>query len=112
METTTSDHKLMPMLLEKAAGEGYCTGDMSSWLVGHMNDLLDSTGVHLGLTCMFHIGRYSQASAFSRLWSSTCIAEFLIKFMKDGKAGETKEYPLSIFYEATSAFDENFHFHC
>ena len=83
---------------------------MSSWLVGHMNDLLDSTGVHQGLTCMFHIGRYSQASAFSCLWSTTCILEFLTKFIQDGQAGEPKEYPLSFFYDVTSAFNENIHF--
>ena len=70
MEMPAGDHILMPMLLEKATEEGSCTEDMPSWLVGQMNDLLNSTGVHQGLTCMFHIGQYSQASAFSRLWST------------------------------------------
>ena len=96
------DVPMLPMLVEMAAKEVQCknnNGKMGgvSWLMSQMKDLMDSIGVHEGITCMFHIGRFLRASAFSRLWSTICVAEFITKFMGHEKQPVGVDYPFACF---------------
>ena len=119
------NHQMMPMLMQKAVENkgpnirsSIANGeeDMMLWLVDNMKHIINSTGLHRGLTCMFNMGRFSHTSAntsaFSRIWSSICVAEFLTRFATnklEGGPAPVREYPMSFLLAATSAFDHNFH---
>ena len=96
-----------PNTARAAAGSATKEGS-NSWLVTRMRHLIETTGFHQGLTTMFHIGRFSQSSIASQLWSTLCVAEFIMADypLRAVCAG----VPLTCVFDATSAFDNKFSF--
>ena len=113
ISSSTPNNPFIPLLLDRVSAAEFDSSkskEVESWLIPRIKEVIDSTGVHGGLTTMFHMGRFSDSSFMSRLWSTVCIADFLARYCLRDDSGSS-DIPMSSVFRAASPFDPNFSEH-